>query len=1320
MWNQLSSFAADIRERAEHVARDAGLEDQVSRARQQVDALAGSVLSLEPSPTKDGEGPDRGSPLPPRRQVSGAFLLPETDVAQDETERSNGDDGWDMDDIPLGDGQVSSPEPAAAQSSSSPLRSQRPAADKLSGDAQLQTRIAALEKEIRTCQADLQDSKERIRVERQGKTAAQKDLRESKAKLRVLEQNLQRTTQQAESLQTEVDEVARELQLGKKGVDAAENALQAQQDEADSLRRQLADAVMGRGPKAVTAQPSAAAEDSQAAALMTAQLAEAQVMESALREENAALKECLRSFSAVTPVKAAGPASPSEASPGLENGHGEAGLLAPSPLQSPSKDDDPEKTELKAKLNKTKRTALGYKSKLADALAAKDEALAELAALKGQPDLARAAQPQGADQASADPASRSAPAAEAAAGDAAPSMPKPVASSSAGHSANSSVQAPDQSAQALQAARDEVSRLHLQIASMQQQLTAATAACSVSEQESQQLRANAVQSQLGSAQAARMQAAEEVSDLAQQTTETAKRLDKLIEALERATAERDLARKQLLIVPDGAAPGIEEIASLRTSLTDLQQNLKSARSQAAASSSLSGDLQTAREDMQRLRQEFKAARSAADASKAMIASEATAESPEAPVTPSSRPKSASMDVVASSPDGTKLNVLEKYEQLLQVQGELHDAEGEVTKLTAQVASCEAKMAALAAERDAVSSQANELQQELVHQKEAALCAESLEQSQSAAQHAEAQLHAAQLQSSLQAALQESAEHQAALHATQAELQQKSTDLDLVQSTLLQYEQQQGVAAEQLRTAKLDTDIARSALARAQQQHAEELQAAQALDAAGKAKVAAITLRLRDVEGRAAAAQQEAESAGIELQDLQQRYRAEREASGQELADAQMDFQQALKDVKEIAGLKARAAAEEEAAKLQAELQARLDQQSAELDTAQQQVGTLQEALDEAASVRADRDAAVQDVNHTRSELEAAQAQLSGAQAAQLSAEAAAKEAQTAMSERQKRFQHVHAKLKKDEDALKARVERFEAEAAGYGEQIGAALQQADAAVQVKESLLLRLQQAEAQMSSSTAQLDAAQAAASGARQEAASATAALRQLQAQHASRVSQLEADLSAAEDRQQTQSRQAAESHIEEQVTARLADRQRKLEQLRAEASAAVVAADAKVVEAQQRADNAELAKIELSLRLAQLAGDQDTDLPEPSPSKQPLASADEALALETGALLQTAELEALQKRVEEAELAASVGARRASSAEGEVSVLKRQLVAAEKKLKELAWQVKMISDPQQIGGRGSQQAGATSLPGSQSEPGRVNNILDMFGCGANYTRR
>ena len=44
-----------------------------------------------------------------------------------------------------------------------------------------------------------------------------------------------------------------------------------------------------------------------------------------------------------------------------------------------------------------------------------------------------------------------------------------------------------------------------------------------------------------------VQALEEVKLLAHQTTDTAGRLDELIEAVETATAERDLARKQLLV-----------------------------------------------------------------------------------------------------------------------------------------------------------------------------------------------------------------------------------------------------------------------------------------------------------------------------------------------------------------------------------------------------------------------------------------------------------------------------------------------------------------------------------------------------------------------------------------------------------------------------------------------------------------------------------------------------------------------------------------------------------------------------------------------------
>ncbi|KAK9842424.1 hypothetical protein WJX84_004401 [Apatococcus fuscideae] len=103
MWNQLSSFAADIRERAEHAARDAGFEDQVSRARQQVDALAGSVLSLEPSPTKDEghqQGQERRASAEASRQVSGAFMLPDTEGAGPSDAEEN---GWDMDEIPLGE-----------------------------------------------------------------------------------------------------------------------------------------------------------------------------------------------------------------------------------------------------------------------------------------------------------------------------------------------------------------------------------------------------------------------------------------------------------------------------------------------------------------------------------------------------------------------------------------------------------------------------------------------------------------------------------------------------------------------------------------------------------------------------------------------------------------------------------------------------------------------------------------------------------------------------------------------------------------------------------------------------------------------------------------------------------------------------------------------------------------------------------------------------------------------------------------------------------------------------------------------------------------
>ena len=71
----------------------------------------------------------------------------------------------------------------------------------------------------------------------------------------------------------------------------------------------------------------------------------------------------------------------------------------------------------------------------------------------------------------------------------------------------------------------------------------------------------------------------------------------------------------------------------------------------------------------------------------------------------------------------------------------------------------------------------------------------------------------------------------------------------------------------------------------------------------------------------------------------------------------------------------------------------------------------------------------------------------------------------------------------------------------------------------------------------------------------------------------------------------------------------------------------------------------------------------------------------------------------RLEEAELAAKVQSRRAAKADQELDVVKRQLEAAERRAKELSWQIRMVADPQQ------------ASSGVQSNtPAR---FWDVFGC-------
>mmetsp|Transcript_20448 Transcript_20448/g.56679 ORF Transcript_20448/g.56679 Transcript_20448/m.56679 type:complete len:125 (-) Transcript_20448:306-680(-) len=88
----------------------------------------------------------------------------------------------------------------------------------------------------------------------------------------------------------------------------------------------------------------------------------------------------------------------------------------------------------------------------------------------------------------------------------------------------------------------------------------------------------------------------------------------------------------------------------------------------------------------------------------------------------------------------------------------------------------------------------------------------------------------------------------------------------------------------------------------------------------------------------------------------------------------------------------------------------------------------------------------------------------------------------------------------------------------------------------------------------------------------------------------------------------------------------------------------------------------------------------------------------------------LQEISEKVEEAELAAAVSMRRASTAERELAEARKQLADMERKNKDLSWQVKMLSEPGTIGGGSAR----TVQPKDGSQGGGGGLFGDMFGCG------
>uniref|UniRef100_A0A7S1T060 Uncharacterized protein n=1 Tax=Tetraselmis chuii TaxID=63592 RepID=A0A7S1T060_9CHLO len=365
------------------------------------------------------------------------------------------------------------------------------------------------------------------------------------------------------------------------------------------------------------------------------------------------------------------------------------------------------------------------------------------------------------------------------------------------------------------------------------------------------------------------------------------------------------------------------------------------------------------------------------------------------------------------------------------------------------------------------------------------------------------------------------------------------------------------------------------------------------------------------------------------------------------------------------------------------LAAQLEQRTTELTAAQEDVEEMQAQL-EAAGVAEELAVAVEGERaELRKQLEKARAEVVEARA---TSEAAAKEAaehRATAAERTKKFAVLQAQYKKKEKALHARLEAAESAVEGTSASAGEAAEavrvaeEARAQAEVdRDALLLKLEEVERKMVQVDAKL-AAQV------EEGDAAVAKVAELQASlEAAQVSAKAAEAS----------KQSDDEHFERMVAAEVAAHMQNADKRVAEAQEEVAALLEQMKTLEGRAQQAENAKIEMSLVLAQL--DEGANMSKP------------ISGLPVGARAEL--LQEVSVKAEEAELAAAVSTRRAQTAEAELAEARAQLAEMEQRAKELGWQVKMLSEPNTIGGAASQSTG------SGGGAGATRSMFDMFGCG------
>ncbi|KAK9902172.1 hypothetical protein WJX75_006865 [Coccomyxa subellipsoidea] len=1214
MWTGLSQFTIALKEQAESVVRESGLDGQLEQARK---AAAGLLLDVPEAEVIEDHDNYQGSPHAPVSHFAG-YAPPtpppgsDTETEQHERERGavpwHGLDSGGFSDVPLGSPPQRTSQPLPPSNGVKPrLEQVAQSLSHLGGTSSAGSEIGPRQHELQAENAGL---KERLR-------AIENEAVEVLGELEEIKDRLAASEALRAAAERRADDGA-----------ARCSSLEAEAQHSQSLAQ------------TVQAREREARANAEAAALARNQLEVAQeAFEKRLAESEAARQaltrqlEDLQQLSLPSPVKQV--AAEEEAA---EGGAAAAGDVK----------------DLKAKLAKIKRQAITFKSKFTDAAATRDAALAELEALK---------QGQGGAQPGI------------AASDETEAFNRQLELSQLGlaqealTSAATSTQLDFQNGDGSHAAAEGNGSVADAGAMQSNPLFSPAKGAATGAEEATPSKSRPPRGKAAAAKrVAELQGSlrEKAQDLERVTNELAAAQSALTERsaeAENLAAELAAASEKLQAV---SASGEQALAELAAQLAAAQ---KEAGSRAAAGNGVAEEVAA-----------LKAAATAASRERDSLAVQLAAAQQEANLTVANGDSDATAAPDHAQVEGLQLKMEEadaraaqfmervkEQQKLLEAsQARVQALEEALSESRAQVAAESAAAATARSETEAASRELDQAREGLSRLQEA------LQQARAAG--ADAEKSNDELQAQLAAA-------QDNVGRLQEALRQKEGELEAVRGGA---SVESNLASTAVKQANQRAEQAQQAAARANERATQAEQQLGKAAASAEAELSAADSRRREAESQKDQLQGQLEQAMAEAQTLTEALEAERSAAAADVASLQHRLEQ-----------ESAAACSHLRQEMESQWQARLQEhtvrsdallaeRSSALERAEAEVVRLEKALAEAGTAAQLLNETSAHTEYLERELAATRKQLVEATGGLDSLRQEAEEAQAAARERQKKFSMLNATFRKKEEGLLARVEDAESAASQLREDALAAQRHATLAQQEAQRLAAQAEEHAARLTAAEAACAAAERGREDAQMAAAEAAAQLVAAQTQlAAARAAQSEAaaDTASFEDRVQ-----AAVTVREEEAAQRVR-----------EAEGAKAEAQARVTQAEARTAAAEAAKIELSLKLAEALSQQE-DAADVSAVPTPVAPRPTGTSEEWAA------------RYEELELAARVATRRAAAAEAELHRVKQQLEATDKRAKELAWQIKMISDPRQIGGQ--QTAGAVP-------PGVASSVLDMFGCGANYRR-